>query len=426
MSVSRKRIVLTTFGSLGDLHPYVGVAVELKRRGHVPVIATSEFYRSKIEALGVEFAPLRPDYPSREELAKIIPRMMDHRHGTERVFRELVIPYLEQTYRDTLAAAAGADVLVSHPLSLMTSVVSEKTGLPWVSTVLAPISMLSAYDPPVVSLFPYLRAMRILGPIFGYLLRYAADTMTRPWVTSWYELRDKIGLPTTKRNPIFEGQHSPTLVLAMFSRYLASAQPDWPPNAVITGFPFFDEDGHSHLDPELDKFLDAGPAPIVFTLGSSAVMSPGAFFKESVLAAQKLRCRAVLLAGRDTGNWPTSLPEGVVVFPYAPFSQLFARAAAIVHQGGVGTTGQAMRSGRPQLVMPYAHDQFDNAARVCRHGIARTIKRGRYNASTAARELGHLLIDKRYSVRAAEVGALVSSENGPASAAVELEKLLAR
>src|SRR5205085_815485 len=102
-------------------------------------------------------------------------------------------------------------------------------------------------------------------------------------------------------------------------------------------------------------------------------LDAGPFYEHSAAAAKLLGRRAVLVVGKDTGNRPASLPDGVAAFDYVPFAGLFPRATAIVHAGGIGTTGLAMRSGRPMLVMPYAHDQFDNAARATRLGIARTI-----------------------------------------------------
>ena len=231
-------------------------------------------------------------------------------------------------------------------------------------------------------------------------------------VEPWHRLRAEIGLPPTSENPLFEGQHAPTLVLAMFSKVFAAKQSDWPNQTVITGFPFYDQDGEAGLSPELLRFLDSGPAPIVFTLGSSAVMDAGNFYEDSAAAAKILSRRAVLLVGKDPRNRPPSLPEGVVAFDYAPFSEIFPRAAAIVHQGGIGTTAQAMRSGRPMLVMPYAHDQPDNADRLVRLGIARSISRHRYTPDRAAAELRHLLDNPAYSERAVQVGKQVGRRMG--------------
>jgi UDP:flavonoid glycosyltransferase YjiC (YdhE family) len=245
----------------------------------------------------------------------------------------------------------------------------------------------------------------------------------RSWADPWHQLRAELGLPPTRANPIFDGQHSPRLVLALFSELLARKQPDWPSPSVITGFPFYDRHGSAGLSPELAGFLDAGPPPLVFTLGSAAVMDAGQFYQHSAEAAKLLGRRAVLVVGTDPGNRPALLPENVLACDYAPFSELFPRAAVIVHQGGVGTTGQAMQSGRPMLVMPYSHDQPDNAARVTRLGIARTISRRRYAPARVAEELKRLL-EEPYVRRAADVGERVRKQNGVQAACDALEKLL--
>jgi UDP:flavonoid glycosyltransferase YjiC (YdhE family) len=418
------RVVLTTFGSLGDLHPYLALALGLRARGHVPVVATSGMYRGKVEALGLAFHPVRPDMTDLEADPDLIRRLMDLRRGPEVVFNELVLPALPASFEDTLAAAVGADVLVSHPLTLATPLVAAKRGLPWASSLLAPIGFLSAYDPPVLPAAGLLARLRFLGPtlhrpLFAFLKRHF-----RHWAEPWHRFRAGLGLPPVNDNPIFDGQHSPRLALALFSGLLAAKQPDWPPQTVVTGFPFFDRDGAAMPD-DLARFLDAGPPPVVFTLGSSAVHDAGPFYEHSARAAAALGVRAVLLVGAVARNRLAALPAGVAAFEYAPFSELFPRAAAIVHQGGVGTTAQAMRAGRPMLVMPYAHDQPDNAARVARLGIARVIARHRYTAGRAAAELNRLLGDPRYARRAAAVGAQVRAEDGVGAACAALERLLA-
>jgi rhamnosyltransferase subunit B len=420
----RRRIVLTTFGSLGDLHPYIAVALGLQARGHEAVIATSGYYRQKIEALGIGFRALRPDHPDPEGNADLMRRIMDRRKGSECVIREFIMPVLRDSYEDTLAAAEGADLLVSHMITFTTRLVAEKQRIPWASTLLQPFCFFSVYDPPVLPPAPFLSKLRFLGPAFHRFLFWCAKRSVRSWSEPWHRLRAEIGLPPTSENPLFEGQHSPSLVLAMFSKLLAGKQPDWPPQTTITGFPLYDQDGATSMPPELVRFLDTGPPPLVFTLGSSAVADAGPFYEHSATAAKLLDRRAVLLVGKDPRNRRASLPDGIVAFDYAPFSELFPRAAAIVHQGGVGTTAQAMRSGRPMLVMPYAHDQPDNAERLTRLGIARTIPRHRYTPARAAAELRHLLDKPAYSQRASKVGEELRKEDGVRAACDALETLL--
>jgi UDP:flavonoid glycosyltransferase YjiC (YdhE family) len=239
------------------------------------------------------------------------------------------------------------------------------------------------------------------------------------------DFRREIGLPPGG-HPAFEGANSPELVLALFSRYFAEPQPDWPPQAVVTGFPFYDRDiGHQDLAPEIERFFAEGPAPLVFTLGSSAVGAAGDFYRQSLAAVERLGCRALFLTGSMPQGLPEVLPPGVIAAQYAPHSAVFPRAAVNVHQGGVGTTAQAMRAGRPMLVVPFAHDQFDNGGRVRRIGAGEMLYRRRYNAGRAARVLRRLMEDESYKTAAAAAGDKVRSENGSARAAGAIEKMLA-
>ncbi len=418
-----RRIVLTTFGSLGDVHPYIAVALGLQARGHEVLIATSDYFRQKIEAHGIGFRPVRPDRPDLDANPDLARRIMDARKGGEYIIRDMMMSVLQESYEDTLAAAEGADLLVSHVLTFTTRLVAEKKGIPWTSTFLQPMGFFSAYDPPVLAPAPYLSRLRFLGPTFHRLLFRCARWSVRSWSEPWHRLRAEIGLPPTSECPLFEGQHSPFLVLAMFSPLIAAKQPDWPLHTVVCGFPFHDQDSAS-LSPELVRFLEAGPSPLVFTLGSSSALAAGPFYEHSAAAAKLLGRRAILILGDDTRNRPASLPEGVVAFDYVPFAELFPRAAAIVHSGGIGSTGLAMRAGRPMLVVPCAHDQPDNAARATRLGIARTISQQRYNPTRAAAVLRHLLDNPMYSQRAAEIGAKVRQEDGVGAACDALEALL--
>jgi UDP:flavonoid glycosyltransferase YjiC (YdhE family) len=407
------------------LHPYIAIATALKARGHETTIATSSFYRLKIESLGIGFRPVRPELPTPESNRELIRRVMNHRTGLECIIRDIIMPPLHDSFEDTLAATRDADLLVSHPLALTARLVAEKTGVAWASTVLQPISLVSIYDPPVMAQAPWFARLRFLGPGFHRVLFGLGRRRISGWCELWHRLRADLGLAPTGDNPFFEGQHSPRLVLALFSRLLGDRQPDWPPQTVITGFTFFDQDHEEEMPDELSRFLDDGPPPIVFTLGSSAVYDAGRFYEESAAAAQQLGQRAVLLVGKNAGNGPASLPLGVVAFNYAPFSELFPRALAIVHQGGVGTAAQAMRAGRPVLVMPYGHDQPDNAARMVRLGIGRTISRHRYTARRAARELKQLMTP-RYAQCARSVGERLQEEDGANAACNALEKMLQR
>ena len=243
-------------------------------------------------------------------------------------------------------------------------------------------------------------------------------------VKPWYRLRAEIGLPPTKEGNPLADSHSPDLVLAPFSKLLADKQPDWPSQTVITGFPFFDKDSKAGLPIKLSRFLDDGPPPIVFTLGSAISMNAGLFYEHSTAAAKLLNQRAVLIVGKNVQNRSTSLPDGVMAIDNAPFSELFPRAAAIVHHGGIGTTGLTMHSGRPMLIVPHAWDQPDNAERAARLGIARIIQPHHYSPKRVMTELLSLLEDPNYKQRAMEIRRKMQNEDGVKNACDALEQLL--
>jgi rhamnosyltransferase subunit B len=418
-----KRIVLTTFGSFGDIHPYIAVGLELKVRGNQAIIATSPSYREKIEATGLGFHPVRPDILPPEENLETIIKAMDVMKGGEFIIKELFTPYVRESYEDLRDATRDADLLVTHMLTFAGPILAEKTGIPWISTVLAPTSFFSVYDPFVPPQLPVMGKLLRLSPLVARPFMFIAKQVADKWIEPVYKLRAQLGLPQGE-HPVFEGQHSPSLVLALFSKVLGEPQPDWPPQTVVTGFPFYDLKDEAHISPELEQFLNDGAPPIVFTLGSTAIFVAENFYRESIQAARLLNRRAVLLIG-DARNLPEEpLPEGIIAFDYAPYGQILPRAAVIVHPGGVGTTGQTLRAGVPALIIPFNHDQPDNASRVARLGVGRTISRTRYTAANAARELNTLLTDKSYAERAAIVGRQVQSEDGARTAADEIEKFL--
>ena len=419
-----KRIVLTTFGSFGDIHPYIAVGLELKSRGHDAVIGTSPTYREKIESTGLGFHPIRPDIAPPEENIETVVKAMDLLRGSEFIVKELFSPHVRDSYKDLREAVCDADLLITHMLTLAGPVLAQKTGIPWISTVLAPMSFFSEDDPTVPPQYPGFGKILRLNPIVARLFVSLAKRIANTWIEPVYRLRSELGLPRGG-HPVFEGQHSPSLVLALFSKMLGEPQPDWPPQTLVTGFPFYDRKDGSSISPELERFLDGGAPPVVFTLGSTAIYVADDFYSESIEAARLLKRRAVLLTG-DPRNMPKqSLSDGIAAFEYAPFGQILPRAAAIVHQGGVGTTGQSLRAGVPELVIPFNHDQPDNAFRVARLGVGRTISRTKYNARTAARELEILLTEKSYAERAAAIGAQVRSEDGAATAADAIEDFIA-
>lgn len=407
-------------GSLGDLHPMIALGLELRRRGHTPVINTWKGYEEKIAELGLEFRPLRPDVDQSDRV--LLKRAMDARTGPEMVIRELVFPNLRDMYDDLVEACDGADLMLNGEIVYVAPSVAEVTGIKWISTSLAPLSMFSSYDPSVYPTAEFLEYLRPLPAVFHRALFQFMRWTIRDWFGPLKQFRRDLGL-SEDVDPVFEDKYSSLLHLALFSKAIGKPQPDWFSPTLQTGFCFYDESESATIPAGLAEFFEAGEPPIVFTLGSAASLDPGDFFEESIKAAKLLGRRAVLLYGRDNPV-PTGLDDNIIGFEFAPYSLVFPHAACVVHQAGIGTTAQVLRAGVPQLIVPFSHDQPDNAARMRREGVAEIISRDRYSATAAADALDAVLKNRKYGERAVELKAIVDGEAGTRMACDAIEDIL--
>ena len=287
------------------LNPLIAIALELKRRGHTPVMALPAVYRPKIEPLGLEFHALRPDIdPPTRMLVEMI---YDVNKGTETGLRKFLFPVLRQTYDDLLDAAtkpARADLLLLGELNYAGPIVAEVTGIPWASYVLAPFSFFSAFDPPVLPPLSKAGARRqsagdgardeAAGAVCDAQMA-GADLRIAPRTGIAARARIRSSTPSIRR----------TWCWRCFRTCWAWSRRTGRSNTLITGFCFYDADaGNAALPANLEKFLAAGDAPVVFTLGSAAVLAAGDFYEQSAKAAKKLGVRAVLLIGSDERNRP--------------------------------------------------------------------------------------------------------------------------
>jgi rhamnosyltransferase subunit B len=150
--------------------------------------------------------------------------------------------------------------------------------------------------------------------------------------------------------------------------------PDWfATDAAVRciGFPLYNDTMIPLLPPELDKFLQGGGAPIVLTPGSF-MRDATAFFRAGLAACEQLGRRALLLTPYASG---VALPPWARHYSYINLQRLLPHCAAILHHGGIGTAAQGLRAGIPQLLAPVFFDQFDNAARLEKLGVAQQVAR---------------------------------------------------
>jgi len=376
-------VVMVALGTYGDVHPFVGLGQAMRRRGHRVRVIANPFFSSLISQAGLQFTPVG----SEEELRQTISdaNLWHARHGLKTALqtgtRHLLPVY--QAIAD--ANEPGSTVVAYSSLAIGARLAQERFGIPSVAVHLAPVLFRSLVRPPVMPGKP----IPSWAPRLVWRCVYKLSGIRFAWTVgpALQAARAQAGLPPLDIRQWNFG--SPDGQIALFPAWFAQPQPDWPRNLRLTGFPMFDERAIRPLDEELSAFLDAGEAPIAFTPGSG-MWNGAAFFAEAVRLCLLAGRRGLLLSSH-TDHIPRNLPPTVRHVHYAPFSELLPRCAAVVHHGGIGTSAQAMAAGVPQLLTPFAHDQPDNAARLCALGVARTIPAPRFRAERAIGLLTQLL-----------------------------------
>src|SRR5882762_8293291 len=323
-------IIVIAVGTSGDVHPLLGLSRTFAKLGHRVSFCTSPAFAQVVERCGLRFLP----FGTTEEYYAAInnPALWNPRTSLKTLWKAVAVRI--RPLFDLLAAEADKDtIMAAHPWAFGARLLQEKHGVPLVSLQISPSTFLWAFDR-------------------GVLDRICAPDINR--------LRLDLGLPPVKRI-MGRWMHSPQGVLGLFPDWFAQPQTDWPPKVTLTGFPLFDEADFRNVDEELEDFLAKGPAPIVFTPGSTLVDGLS-YYKAAAAAVNALDCRGIFLASQATAL--PQLTPNILVRSYVPLSGLLPRARALVHHGGIGTASQAFAAGIPQLITPFAHDQFDNAARV--------------------------------------------------------------
>jgi UDP:flavonoid glycosyltransferase YjiC (YdhE family) len=378
-------VLLIALGSHGDVHPFVGIGLRLRERGHHVAVAANEYFKPLIDHASLEFV----EAGTADEYRKLAtnPDLWNAFRAPRAVF-EGTARYLRLIYQIAAEFARRPDsVVAASTLAIGARVAQDAHGIPLATVHLSPSIFQSIDPPPAMMPFSFLPRFT---PRFVYrgcwsLVTKMMDAVICPSLNA---LRAEVNLPPV-RGILRDYWHSPQRVIGMFPEWFGPRQASWPKQTALTGFPLYDEPDVTPISPELDAFLRAGEAPIAFTPGS-AMWQAHQFFDASARACAQLGRRGILLT-RHRDHLPDSLPRGVIHVDYAPFSQLLPRCAAVVHHGGIGSSAQSLASGIPQLITPFAHDQPDNADRLTRLGVAETLPARRYKASRIVPMLQRLL-----------------------------------
>jgi rhamnosyltransferase subunit B len=380
------KAIVVGLGSFGDVHPMVGLTLALKERGWKTVLVAPVIFKDLAGRLAIDFVGLGHEDEYRAALDD--PDLWHPVRGFSAIARLLFIPALRRIYEIiALHHEPGETVVIAPITAIGARLAQEKLNVPLVSVHLQPITLRSVHEPPCLGFSDIIGRlpMFLRGTYLALLDHFLIDPVLAPETNAF---RAELGLPPVRRL-FHEWANSPRRVIGCFPEWFAPPQPDWPAQVELTGFPLYDESDSVHTPSRLREFLAAGDPPVVFTAGTGMTQAKE-FFRVGVEVCRRISRRGILLT-RFPAQLPGTLPETVRAFEYVPFSAVLPRASAIVHHGGIGTTAQALAAGIPQLVVPFAFDQPDNAARVRRLGVGDYLRPGSYTAARAARTLAALL-----------------------------------
>jgi UDP:flavonoid glycosyltransferase YjiC (YdhE family) len=391
--------ILATMGTDGDVFPHVGLGVKLRARGHQVTLAAPEPYRALAADLGLEFLSL----VTAEEASRMLadPDLW-HPLRSGPMMAKWGAGLLSRQYELLAAQAAGlGSVLVANPAVLAARVVQDKRVCPMATLLLQPALLPSSASPPEMPAGltlpqgmprPVADLYWAAVDAFGYFL---VGSSLNP-------LRASLGLRPVWR--FFRWWLSPELVVGLFPDWYAAPQPEWPGQIRLAGFGRYDGDRGGDLADDIRSFCKSRP-PVAFTLGTGMTHAV-AFFQAAAGACGLLGARGLLLT-KYPDQIPARLPPDVRHCAYAPFRHLLPHCAAVVHHGGIGTTAAALAAGTPQVILPLAWDQPDNARRVQQMGVGVRLGLRQRTAGHLARALTHVVtpeVRERCRAVAARVG----------------------
>ena len=379
------RILMVPVGSDGDVHPHIGIALALRRRGHDVSIVVNPHFGPLLERVGLTYVPVGTEEDYEQTLAD--PHIWNATRGLTVLGNNLRRRAAEMVRVVREQAVGRAPLLVASGLAMGARAAHDALGLRLVTLHLQPACFLSVHDP--ASPHVLLRSLhRQPMPVKRAVVAVADYLTDLALASAANAVRAEFDLPPV-RHVVREWWHSPQRVVGLFPDWYAAPQPDWPPNTELTGFPLYDAGNATAPQPALEEWIDSGDPPVVFVAGTANTQA-ARFFRAGADACRHLGRRGLLLT-RFAHQVPRTLPTGVRHAAYAPFGWLLPRAAAIVHHGGIGTAAQALRAGCPQLVSPMTFDQPDNAARLERLGVARTLSPAAFSGPRVADALDALL-----------------------------------
>jgi UDP:flavonoid glycosyltransferase YjiC (YdhE family) len=394
--------------------PFIGLGHALRARGHDVTLIASGAGTETARQAGLEVVDL--DDPEALPKLPVTDAATVRKPGFLRTLGPHAVRHMRRVYQLVADChVAGETVIAAQGWLFGARIAQEKLGVPLATIYLQPLLFGSVHDSPGLPKW----APRWIPRMVNTLVERSVDWGLAQAIDAF---RGELALPPVRR-PVLRWWRSPELVIGFFPEWYSAPQPDWPAQTLLGGFPLYDAPGPT-VSPELEEYLAEGEPPLVF---SQAWMIQDArdYFAASVEVAQRLGRRAVLLTTHPQ-QLPPSLPRGIRHFGFVPLSTVLPRAAAIVHHGGIGTLGQALAAGIPQLTVPMILDQFDNSRRLLRLGVSANVRAAAYRPATITRRLRELLESPAVAERCRHFAALSCEDRPFEKACLALERLHGR
>lgn len=418
------RILLSALGSSGDINPFLAIALALRDRSHQPILLLDPHHAARAAALGIEARTFTGGIDP--DAARNHPDYLHPTRGTGVFLRDILMPCLEplHTAAREILAHEKPDIAIVHHVCFSIPWACEQAGVAWGMAATAPASWMSFANPNRYPMMPDRDAYRpwLLRP-GNALGRWITAMMVDPAVN---RLRRKLGLPA-QRHIMLEQMLSGTINLGLWSPNFRSPAADDHPRSRITGWPILPTDPAATPTDEqqrLDAFLADAPPPILITFGSSIGRADACAMQLIEQTLPLLRERVLLVAPTDAARRLSKDSASVCAVSYAPYASIIPRCSLILHHAGMGTTAQTLRSGIPSVLLPHAHDQFDNARRTRMLGCARTIDAHRATPDRLAEILADTLADEAMRARCRELAEQFSREDGAAATVDALEQVV--
>jgi sterol 3beta-glucosyltransferase len=412
-------ITLMTTGTLGDVQPYLALALGLRQAGHRVRLATQRLFESLVRSYGFEFAPITGDF---QQLLASDEGQSLLNSGQGLQFVQRFLKALDDQYEaillDSWNACQGTEAIIFNGSLFSGGHVAEKMQIPVFTSFFFPVSPTKYFPNPVLPLPKWLNLGSTFNRLSYALLERPAwlrfMERTNRWRTEFLHLPP---IPLSGGYVYYNKRQLPWLYC--YSNQIVQPTADWPGWMNVTGYWHLEQPLEWQPPKKLTDFLNAGPKPVYVGFGSMVSCQPE---KRTDLVIEALRQSGQrgLLYGGWGGLIDTELPDHVLKVDPIPHDWLFPKCAAVVHHGGVGTTHSALRAGVPSIVIPFFGDQPFWGRRIDALGAGPSpIRQTKLTVTNLTKAIQVAVETGDIQKRASGLGERLRSENG-VSRAIEL------